>query len=70
MMHSGPVHLMSDKHLLQAQESYEKWPHKEKHSFVEYVQYVQRQWNKSPVERGGERQERQQERACEVELSR
>lgn len=70
MMHSGPIHEMSSKHLDQAQKSYEAWPHNGKHSFVEYVQYVQRQWNKSPVERGGERPEKQHEKTREVELSR
>lgn len=68
MMHKGLVADMSKNHLEQAQRSYEAWPHKEKHSFVEYVTYVQRQWNKSPVERGGDRPARQHEKSRDVEV--
>lgn len=70
MQYRGPIHEMPQPLLDKAKESYEKWDNKDKYTFVEYVQYTQKQWQKSPVERGVEKPAKQQERSLEVELSR
>lgn len=67
MMTTGPIHEMSQKHLDQAQKNYEQWPHKDKRTFVEYVNFTREHWHKSPEDR---QPAKQQERSREVELSR
>ena len=70
MQYRGPVYEMPQPLFEKAKESYEKWENKHKYSFVEYVQYTQKQWQKSPTERGLDREDKQPERTREVELSR
>jgi hypothetical protein len=44
MAQTGGADKLSPAHLESAQNSYEKWAHKDRYDFANYVAYVQRQW--------------------------
>jgi hypothetical protein len=48
MAQSGGVENLSQKHLASAQRSYEKWQHRDKYGFADYVAYVQQCWAENP----------------------
>jgi hypothetical protein len=49
MAQIGGADNLSPVHLESAQASYEKWAHKDRYDFTNYVDYVQRQWKDKPL---------------------